>query len=139
MKLLHVLAVLFLTASPAGSEEWNCQVSYDEVNGGGTFTVRGEQMTFVSNWQHRSPEILKCIRAGQTSECMDAKLSANKTGGLSVFLKLYSIVWKPEGGPKEVTVRQSSVIFQGSGEVFEMSEAFPAIGYKLPVKVCTAN
>jgi len=60
LKLLNALALLLLTATTALSEEWTCSVAYDEVNGGGTFTISDEVMTFASNWPHRRPEILKC-------------------------------------------------------------------------------
>ena len=139
MKLMNALALLLLLTTPALSEEWTCSVAYDEVNGGGTFTISDDVMAFVSNWPHRRPETLRCLRVGQTSECLGGKLSPAESDGASAFLKLYSIVWEPAGGPQTITIRQPSVIFTKRDEAFELSEAFPAISYKLPVTDCTAN
>ena len=139
LKPISVLALPLLLATPASSEEWTCAVAYDELNGGGTFTISDEVMTFVSNWPHRRPEILKCKRVGQTSECLGGKLTPTKSEGASAFLKLYSVDWEPEGGPGTITIRQPSVIFAKRNEAFELTEAFPAIGYKLPATNCKAN
>ena len=99
MKQVMPLAVLVLLAGPALAETWQCDVPYDEVNGGGHVTVGDDRMVFVSNWPHRDPETLKCIRTGRTSECMAANLAANRDGGASVFAKLFSIVWQKDGDP----------------------------------------
>ena len=140
MKPITPFAVLVLLAGPAFAETWRCQVPYDEVNGGGHVTVEDDRMVFVSNWPHRDPEIVKCIRTGLTSECMSADLAANRDGGASVFAKLYSIVWQKDGGPPTtITTRQISAIFEGHEDGYAMAEAFPAIGYTFPVTDCEAD
>ena len=105
---MNALALLLLLTTPALSEEWTCTVAYDEVNGGGTFTISDDVMAFVSNWPHRRPETLKCLRVGQTSECLGGKLSPTESEGASAFLKLYSIVWEPDGGPGEQKHRRGA-------------------------------
>ena len=113
MKPITPLAVLVLLASPAFAETWQCEVPYDEVNGGGRVTLEDDKLVFVSNWPHRDPEIQKCIRTGLTSECMSADLVTNKDGGASVFVKLYSILWQKDGGPPAmITARHLSAIFE---------------------------
>ena len=139
LKPINGLAFLFLLATPAFSQDWTCSVAYDEVNGGGTFAIGDEAMTFVSNWPHRRPETLKCLRVALTSECLGARLSSAKNEGASAFFRLYSIVWEPEGGPQSVTIRQASAIFAKRNDAFELSEAFPSIGYNLPVTDCEPN
>lgn len=137
MKSITLLAVLVLLASPALAETWRCQVPYDEVNGGGRVIVEEDRLVFVSNWQHRDREVLKCIRNGLTSECMSADLAANRDGGASVFAKLYSIVWQKDGGPPTmITTRQLSAIFEDHQDGYAMTQAFPAIGYTFPVTDC---
>ena len=140
MKLMTPVAVTVLLAGPAFAETWRCQVPYDEVNGGGHVTVEDDRMVFVSNWPHRDPEILKCIRSGLTSECMSADLVANRDGGASVFAKLYSIVWQKDGGPPTmITTRHLSAIFEDHEEGYAMAEAFPTPGYTFPVTDCEAD
>ena len=139
MKLLTPLTFLVLLAGPAFSETWTCLVPYDEVNGGGTVTVEDERLLFVSNWPHREPEILKCIKSGNTSECMSVELSEIKDGGASVFAKLYTISWQQDGVPMKITTRQPSAIFKEHEGGYAMSDVFPAIGYTFPVTDCKAD
>lgn len=140
MKPITPLAVLVLLASPAFAETWRCRVPYDEVNGGGHVTLEDDRVVFVSNWPHRDPEIQRCTRTGLTSECMSADLVANRDGGASVFVKLYSIVWQEDGGPPTtITTRQLSAIFEDHEDGYAMAEAFPAIGYTFPVTDCKAD
>ncbi|WP_137701760.1 hypothetical protein [Marimonas lutisalis] len=139
MNLITPSVLLFLFASAAQSEAWKCSVPYDEVNGGGTVTIEDERLVFVSDWPHRMPEILKCIKVGHTSECMNAKLTSTKSGGASVFLKLYTIVWKADGAPGTITTRQPSAIFKSQDQSYEMIESFPASGYTFPVTDCMVD
>lgn len=140
MKPITPLAVLVLLASPAFPETWRCEVPYDEVNGGGRVTLEDDRLVFVSNWPHREPEVLKCIRNGLTSECISADLAANRDGGASLFTKLFSIVWPKDGGPPtRITTRQISAIFEVDEDGYAMSEAFPAIGYTFPVTECKSD
>ena len=140
MKLLTPLAVLALLAGPAFAETWRCDVPYDEINGGGHVTIEDDRIVFVSDWPHRSPEILACVRTGLTSECMSAHLAANREGGASVFAKLFNIVWQEDGGPPTtITTRQISAIFEDHEDGYAMAEAFPAIGYTFPVTDCQAE
>lgn len=139
MKLIPPLAALALLAGPASSETWTCQVPYDEVNGGGRVTIDDDQVIFVSNWPHRDPQVLKCIRRGPGSECMSADLAANRYGGASVFAMLYSIDWQEDGPPVTITTRQLSAIFREDKEGYTMAEAFPAIGYSFPLTDCKAD
>lgn len=140
MKPITPLAVLVLLASPAFAETWRCQVPYDEVNGGGHVTLEDDRMVFVSNWPHRDPETMKCIRTGRTSECMAADLAANREGGASVFAKLYSIVWQENSGPPAtITTRQISAIFKDHEDGYAMADVFPAMGYTFPVNDCKAD
>ena len=140
MKQVTPLAVLVLLAGPALAETWRCDVPYDEVNGGGTVTVGDDGIVFVSNWPHREPETLKCIRTGRTSECMAADLAANREGGASVFAKLFSIVWQKDGGPPvTITTRQISAIFEDHDDGYALAEAFPAIGHTFPLTDCKAD
>lgn len=137
MKQVTPLAFLVLLAGPASAEAWRCEVPYDEVNGGGHVTVGDDRMVFVSNWPHRDPETLKCIRTGRTSECMAADLAANRSGGASVFAKLFSIVWQEDGGPPvTITTRQISAIFEDHDDSYALAEVFPAIGHTFPVTDC---
>ncbi|MCA1775770.1 MAG: hypothetical protein LC676_09235 [Loktanella sp.] len=140
MNPIMPFAVLVLLASPASAETWRCQVPYDEVNGGGHVTLADDQMVFVSDWPHRAPETLKCIRSGLRSECMAADLAANREGGASVFAKLHSIVWQKDGGPPTtITTRQISAIFEDHDDGYAMAEAFPAPGYTFPVTGCKTD
>lgn len=140
MKQVTPFAVLVLLASPAFAETWRCQVPYDEINGGGHVTIEDVRMVFVSNWPHREPETLKCIRTGRTSECMSADLATNRHGGASVFAKLQSIFWQKDGGPPTtITTRQVSAIFKDHDDGYAMAEAFPAPGYTFPVTDCKAD
>lgn len=140
MKLLTPLAGLALLAGPAFAENWRCEVPYDEVNGGGHVTLGDDRIVFVSDWPHRGPEILKCIRMGPTSECLSADLVANRGGGASVFAKLYTIAWQEDGGPPTtITTRQISAIFGDHEDGYAMAEAFPAIGHSFRVTDCTAQ
>ncbi|MFO7759023.1 MAG: hypothetical protein R6V26_11215 [Roseovarius sp.] len=140
MKQVTPFAVLVLLASPAFAETWRCEVPYDEINGGGHVTLEDDRMVFVSNWPHREPENLKCIRSGPASECMSADLAANRDGGASVFAKLYSIVWQEDGGPPTtITTRQVSAIFEDHEGGYAMVEAFPANGHTFPVTGCKAD
>ena len=140
MKPVTLLAVLALLAGPAFADTWRCEVPYDEVNGGGHVTLEDDRIVFVSNWPHRGPEILKCIRTGLTSECLSADLVANRGGGTSVFAKLYTITWQEDGGPPTtITTRQISAIFGEHEDGYALAEAFPAIGYSFPVTDCTAD
>lgn len=134
------LAVLVLLAGPAFAETWRCKMPYDEVNGGGHVTLEDDSMVFVSDWPHREPETMKCIRTGRTSECMSADLAMNSEGGASVFAKLYSVVWQEDGGPPAtITIRQLSAIFEDDEDDYAMAQAFPAIGYTFPVTDCKAE
>lgn len=140
MKQVTPLAVLVLLTGPALAETWRCDVPYDEVNGGGHVTLEDDRIVFVSNWPHRDPETLKCIRTGRTSECMAADLVANREGGASVFAKLFSIVWPKDGGPPvTITTRQISAIFEDHDDGYALAEAFPAIGYTFPLTDCKAD
>ncbi|MEI4263831.1 hypothetical protein [Roseovarius sp. D0-M9] len=140
MKSITLLAVLVLLAGPAFAETWRCQVPYDEVNGGGRVTLEDDRLIFVSNWPHREPEVLKCIRSGLTSECMSADLATNRDGGASVFTKIFSITWQKDGGPPmRITTRQTSAIFEDHEDGYAMTEAFPAIGYTFPVTECKSD
>ena len=140
MKQVTPLAVLVLLTGPALAETWQCDVPYDEVNGGGHVTLEDDRIVFVSNWPHRDPETLKCIRTGRTSECMAADLVANREGGASVFAKLFSIVWPKDGGPPvTITTRQISAIFEDHDDGYALAEAFPAIGYTFPLTDCKAD
>ncbi|MGI3213078.1 hypothetical protein ACROSR_18445 [Roseovarius tibetensis] len=137
MKPITPLAVLVLLAGPAFADTWRCQVPYDEVNGGGHVILEEDRMVFVSDWPHRDREIVKCIRAGLTSECMSADLATNRDGGASIFAKLYSIVWQKDGRPPTtITTRQISAIFKDHVDGYAMAEAFPAIGHTFPVTDC---
>ncbi|WP_300546913.1 hypothetical protein [Roseovarius sp.] len=139
MKLIPPLAFLALFASPALAQTWTCLVPYDEVNGGGSLTINDDRLDFVSNWPHRKPEIMNCIRSGLTSECMSAQLATTRDGGLSLFAKLYSVTWQDDGPPMSITTRQPSVIFKDHEDGYAMSEAFPAIAYTFPVIDCTTD
>ncbi len=139
MKRITPVVFLALLAGPAFSETWTCLVPYDEVNGGGNVTIEDERLVFVSDWPHREPEILRCIRSGLTSECMSADLSVTGGGGASVFAKLYSIVWQRDGVPATITTRQPSAIFEEHEDGYALAEVFPAIGYTFPVTDCEVN
>lgn len=139
MKRITPLAFLAIIAGPAFSETWKCLVPYDEVNGGGSIIVQDERLVFVSDWPHREPEILKCIRSGLASECMSVDLSVAGDGRASVFAKLYSIAWQRDGTPATITTRQSSAIFKEHGAGYAMTEVFPAIGYTFPVTDCVVD
>ena len=140
MKPITPLAALFLLVGPASAETWRCEVPYDEVNGGGNVTLEDDRIVFVSNWPHRDPEILKCVRTGLTSECLSADFVVNRGGGASVFAKLYSVVWQKDGGPPTtITTRQLSTIFEDHEDGYAMAEAFPAIGYTFPVTDCEVD
>lgn len=136
MKRITPLAFLALLAGPAVSETWTCLIPYDEVNGGGSVTIKAKRLVFVSDWPHREPESLKCIKSGFTSECMSVNLSMTRDGGASVFAKLYSIVWQRDGVPVTITTRQPSAIFKEHEDGYAMAEVFPAIGYTFPVTDC---
>ncbi|MFD1508543.1 hypothetical protein [Lacimonas salitolerans] len=136
MNVITPFAVLVLLAGPAISETWNCAVPYDEVNGGGTLTIQDDRLTFVSNWPHREPETLKCIRTGLRSECMSAKISMTRTGGKALFTKIYSIIWQSGGAPESVTVKQPSALFREDNDGLVLTQAFPAIGHTFPVTDC---
>jgi len=140
MKPFAPFVVAVLLAGPTFAETWRCEVPYDEVNGGGRVTVEDARLVFVSDWPHREPKTVKCIRTGRTSECMSARLATNRHGGASVFAMLYSIVWQPDGGPPtRITTRQVSAIFEEAGDGFALDEAFPAIGYSFPLTDCRAD
>ena len=139
MKWTLSIGCLALIAGPAFSETWTCQVPYDEVNGGGSVTLEDDRLVFVSDWPHREPEILKCIRSGPISECMSADLAVTGDGSASVFAKLYSIVWQRDGAPATITTRQPSAIFKEQKDGYAMNEVFPAIGYVFPVTDCKAD
>lgn len=140
MKQVTPLAVLALIAGPAFAETWRCEVPYDEVNGGGHVTLKDARMVFVSDWPHRAPETLDCIKTGQTSECMSADLAANRGGGASVFAKLYSVAWQADGGPPtRITARHLSAIFEDHKDGYALTKAFPPIGYTFPLTECKAD
>ncbi|MEI4233619.1 hypothetical protein [Roseovarius sp. D22-M7] len=140
MHPIPAVAGLLLIAGPAFAGTWTCKVPYDEVNGGGRVTIADDRMVFISDWPHRDPEILTCIRTRLTSECMSADLLANRHGGASVFTKLYSIVWQEEGGPPTtITTRQISAIFEDHDDGYALAGAFPGIGYTFPVTDCDAE
>ena len=131
-----VTGLFILLAGPAQSDTWTCRVPYDEVNGGGTATVQEDRMTFRSNWSHRALETANCLRAGLISECMSATLSETKQGGASVFAKLYTIAWTPDGAPEEITTRQVSAIFQAPDDDYTLRDAFSTIAYSFPPIDC---
>ena len=140
MKPIPPFIVIVLLASPAFAETWHCQVPYDEINGGGRITLEDDRMVFASDWPHRDPEILKCIRTGFKSECMSADLVANRGGGASLFAKLYSIIWQKDGGPPTtITTRHLSAIFEHHEDGYAMAEGFPASGYTFPVTDCKTD
>ncbi len=115
-------------------------VPYDEVNGGGHVTVGDDRMFFVSDWPHREPETLKCVRNGLTSECLSADLVAKTGDGASIFAKLYSIVWQKDGGhPTMITTWQIFAIFEDHEDGYTIAEAFPATGYTIAVTDCKAD
>lgn len=140
MKPVTPLAVLSLLASPVFAETWRCAVPYDEVNGGGHVTLEDDRMVFVSDWPHRAPETLDCIRTGRTSECMVADLASNRGGGASVFAKLYSVAWPMDGGPPtRITARHLSAIFEDHEDDYTLTKAFPPVGYTFPLTDCKAD
>lgn len=140
MKPITHFAVLVLLAGPAFADAWRCEVPYDEVNGGGHVTLKDGRMVFVSDWPHREPEILNCIRTGLTSECVAANLAANRGGGASIFAKLFSVTWQADGGPPTtITTRHLSAIFEDTEDGYALTRAFPPIGYTFPLTDCKAG
>ena len=139
MKQGTLITCLIFLAGPVQAGPWTCSVPYDEVNGGGTVSVHEDRIIFQSNWPHRTQDIARCIKVGLESECMNAGLSENRNGGASVFTKLYSIVWAPDGRPKDMTTRQVSAIFKDVSKGYTLSKAFPAIAYTVPLIDCVSH
>lgn len=137
--MMTPLTVLFLAAGPAMSDTWTCDVPYDEVNGGGTVTIRDDRLIFESNWPHRAPQDLGCLKLGQLSECMSATLTPTRDGGATVVAQLFSVVWQVDGGPTSITIKQPKALFRKTEEGHAMTGAFPAIGHSFPVTDCKTD
>ncbi|GGO60689.1 hypothetical protein SAMN05444398_11311 [Roseovarius pacificus] len=139
MKHFYPMTFLACLAAPVHAETWECAVPYDEVNGGGAVTIEDNRLIFVSNWPHRNPETVQCVRSRARSECMSANLAVINNGGASVFVKLYSISWAENGVPAAIAVREPSAIFAAQEDGYETRRVFPALGYTFPVTDCTLN
>ncbi|WP_320178705.1 hypothetical protein [Roseovarius pacificus] len=139
MKPIYPMTFLACLAAPVHAETWNCTVPYDEVNGGGTVTIEDDRLIFVSNWPHRDPETVQCVRSRARSECMSAGLAVIDNGGASVFVKLYSVSWAEDGVPAAIAVREPSAIFAAQEDGYETQRVFPALGYTFPLTDCASN